>query len=95
MRIDTYNQVAQLYESHTMKKKQNADGVGKKLEKDQVSFSSMGQDMQIAKAALKKVSDVREDKVASLKQRIAEGTYYVSPEAFADKMIAAYNEKAI
>ena len=60
--------------------------------RDTVSFSSIGKDIQIAKQAVNAVPDVREDKVASLKAAIKNGTYDVSGEAFADKLLAKYNE---
>jgi len=51
--------------------------------------------MQTAKTALKNVPDVREDKVKALKESIANGTYQVSAESFADKLMAAFDEKSI
>ena len=51
--------------------------------------------MQIAKAALSSVPDVREDRIKALKESIANGTYQVSAENFADKILAAYDEKSI
>ena len=51
--------------------------------------------MQIAKTALKEVPDVRQDKVSALKASIANGTYQVSAEDFADKLLAAYDERSI
>ena len=53
------------------------------------------EDMQIAKTALKEVPDVRQDRVSALKASIANGTYQVSAEDFADKLLAAYDEKSI
>ena len=51
--------------------------------------------MQIAKNALKNVPDIREDKVNELSAKMANGTYQVSPESFADKLIAAFEAKSI
>ncbi|MCM1497408.1 MAG: flagellar biosynthesis anti-sigma factor FlgM [Clostridium sp.] len=95
MRIGSYNQIAQVYGNKPVKKGYNADDVNVSSTMDQVSFSTVGKDMQIAKTALKAVPDVREDKVNALKESIANGTYQVSAESFADKLMTAFSEKAI
>lgn len=95
MRIGTYNQVAQVYGSQSVKKSYNASTIGATSTRDKVSFSTVGKDMQVAKTALASVPDIREDKVNALKERIANGTYNVSPESFADKLMAAFDAKSI
>ena len=47
----------------------------------------MGKDYQIAKNAVAAAPDVREDKVNAIKQALASGTYNVSMEEVADKLI--------
>lgn len=95
MRIGSYNQVAQVYGNQSVKKSYNSSTIGATSTMDQVSFSTVGKDMQVAKSALAEVPDVREDKVNALKESIANGTYQVSAESFADKLLAAFNEKSI
>ena len=95
MRVGAYNQVSQVYGSQKISKTYNQSAIGSTSTLDKVSFSGVGKDMQIAKAALNNVPDVREDKVAALKASIADGSYSVSPESFADKLIAAYQAKSI
>lgn len=95
MRIGSYNQIAQVYGGQSVKKGYNSGAVDTASVMDQVSFSTVGKDMQIAKNALKSVPDVREDRVRALKESIANGTYQVDAESFADKILAAFNEKAI
>ncbi|MGN0154383.1 MAG: flagellar biosynthesis anti-sigma factor FlgM [Lachnospiraceae bacterium] len=95
MRIGAYNQVAQVYGNQPVKKSYNQGAVGAASGLDQVSFSTVGKDMQIAKTALSSVPDVREDRVQALKESIANGTYQVSAESFADKLLAAFDEKSI
>lgn len=88
MRIDAYNQINSYYKQTTRKaaaKNSYSQGTT-----DQVSFSSIGRDMQTAKSALAGTADVRADKVADLKARIEAGTYNVSGESFADKILSAY-----
>lgn len=95
MRIGAYNQVAQLYGNQSVKKDYNTNGAKTASTMDQVSFSSMGRDMQVARTALSSVPDVREDRVNELKASIANGTYHVSAEDFAEKVLAAFDEKFI
>ena len=57
---------------------------------DQVQISSMGKDFQTAKTAVANSPDVREELVASLKERIKNGTYEVNGGDFADKLLEAY-----
>ena len=89
MRIDSYNQIAQVYGvQNTMKtaKTQNVSGL-----RDQVSISQAGRDYQVAKNAVSEASDIREDKVAQLKSMIDAGTYSVEAGDFASKLLEKYN----
>lgn len=95
MRIDAYNQINQLYGTSKTRKTGKAGYAGSVNTTDQVSFSSIGKDMQIAKAALAKAPDVREDKVNALKTAIDNGTYNVSNESFAEKLMSAYAERTM
>jgi len=85
MRIEAYNQVQQIYSNSKVNKAQ----APKKTNdvRDTVSFSSIGKDIQIAKQAVSEVPNVREDLVASIKAAVKNGTYDVSNEAFADKLL--------
>ena len=95
MRISAYNQVAQVYGKQSVKKSYNSGAIGITSAIDRVSLSATGRDMQVANAALSSVPDVREEKVQELKASIANGTYQVSAESFADKLMAAFDEKSI
>ncbi|MBE5837111.1 MULTISPECIES: flagellar biosynthesis anti-sigma factor FlgM [unclassified Butyrivibrio] len=90
MRIDAYSQVQQIYSTS----KVNKTTATKKTEgaRDTVSFSSIGKEIQVAKQAVNAAPDVREDKVQALKAAIKNGTYDVSGEAFADKLLAKFDE---
>jgi flagellar biosynthesis anti-sigma factor FlgM len=50
---------------------------------DSVTLSDRAKELQAAQKAVRAASDVREDKVADLKRRIAEGTYQVPAETLA------------
>ena len=82
MRVEAYNQVAQLY---NREKKQMSTG------RDEVQISSMGRDYQIAKQAVADASDIREDRVAQLKERLDSGNYNVDMNDFANKLLEKYN----
>ncbi len=90
MRIDAYNQIAQIYNATSVKRTNGASSVASA--KDQVTISRAGQDYQIAKQAVSQASDIREDKVASIKSQIAAGTYSVDTSDFADKLLQKFNE---
>lgn len=89
MRIDAYNQIAQLYgasKNTRMQRVQNTAQVS-----DEVSISQAGRDYQVAKKAVSEASDIREDKVAQLKSMIDSGNYEVSGDDFASKLLEKYN----
>jgi len=92
MRIEAYSQVQQIYTNNKVSRPQAAKKTGDI--RDTVSFSSIGKDIQVAKQAVNAAPDVREDVVAKLKSAIKNGTYDVSGEAFADKLLAKYEEFA-
>ena len=87
MRIDAYAQVQQLYQT---KKAQKAEPAKKGGFSDQLQISNMGKDLQVAKSAVAQAPDVRADVVASLKEQINNGTYQVSGESFAEKVLEKY-----
>ena len=88
MRIEAYTQVQQLYSSSKVSREQN---IQKKGQTDQVQISSKGLDLQTATAAVKGASDIRYDVVEPLKKAIANGTYNVSGESFAEKLLEKYD----
>ncbi|MDR0964158.1 MAG: flagellar biosynthesis anti-sigma factor FlgM [Clostridium sp.] len=87
MRIEAYTQVQQAYQTRKMAKpgKTTAPSVS-----DQLQISQAGKDIQTAKQAISVSPDVREDLVAPIKEQIQKGTYHVTPESFAQKLLDAY-----
>lgn len=87
MRIEAYTQVQQVYNTSKTPKsfKLNAASV-----RDAVQISQMGKDIQNGKQAVANTPDVREEIVAPLKASIQDGTYNVSAESFADKLLEQY-----
>ncbi len=85
MRIDAINRVSQLYQANSTKRVAKAGSVERF---DSVQISQMGKDYQVAKAAVAATPDVRTDLVNDIKQRMQDGTYDVSMEMLADKLLA-------
>ena len=89
MRIDAYNQVAQLYKTTKAGKVTAASTVA--AARDEVQISSFGRDLKLAKQAVQDSSDIRADRVAELKARVNAGNYSVDNGDFASKLMAKYN----
>ena len=87
MRIEAYTQVQQMYSA---KKAANVKSKSNVSRSDQVQISSIGKDIQNAKQAVAGASDIREDVIAPIKAKIQAGTYEVSAESFADKLMSKY-----
>ena len=90
MRIEAYNQVAALYQANKTSRTSATKNVS--APRDQVHISSAGRDFQIAKQAVANASDIREDKVAELKNKVDSGNYQVDAGDFASKLLEKYNE---
>lgn len=94
MRIDAYNAINQLYqlnnESGTKSAKQE-----KSSSRDAFDISQLGRDLQTAKPAVKSAADIREDKIAAIKAGMASGTYNVSAEEIADKLVKGFFDTEI
>ncbi|MCQ2549683.1 MAG: flagellar biosynthesis anti-sigma factor FlgM [Lachnospiraceae bacterium] len=91
--MGTLQQVQQLYNSQT-----NASKTQKEKKTgfmDQLQISSAGKDIQAAKQAVNDAPDIREDVVASIKERIQNGTYSVDAGSFADRLFEKYNNSGM
>ena len=95
MRIGTYNMVNQIYGAKSTKKSSSVGGTNYASFKDEVSFSSLGKDMQVAKNALASTPDVREARISELKAKVSNGTYEVSNDDFASKLMEKFAAKTI
>lgn len=89
MRVEAYNQVAQIYKANRAGKTQSAGTISSG--RDEVQISSFGRDYQIAKQAVAEAPDIREDKVAELKAKVTSGNYTVDNGDFASKLLEKYN----
>ena len=93
MRIDAYNQVAQLYNVQQSKIKNSKVQDRYAMGTDQLSLSKAGRDYQVAKQAVAEASDVREETVARLKSQVDAGTYSVDSASFANKLLEKYQNR--
>ena len=59
---------------------------------DQLQISSLGKDIQTVKQAVANTSDIRENLTAPIKAAIQNGTYEVSGDNFADRLLKKYDE---
>ncbi len=102
MRVNTSNSPVQANESSSLKKSEQASkaGVAKKSENAEKaagsaaaseavksSISERGKEFSKAKEVAANTPDVREEKIAELKKRIAAGKYKVDTEAVADRLV--------
>lgn len=89
MRIEAYTQVQQLYNSSkTAQNQKTAKAKGT----DKVQISSTGKDYQTARSAVMSTPDIREEITAPIKEKIQNGTYSVSNDSFAEKLLQNYDE---
>lgn len=89
MRVEAYSQVQQLYQSQKTIKEQQINST---LKSDKLQISSFGKEIQIAKAAIAGSPDIREELTAPIKEKIANGTYEVDTNSFAEKLLQKYEE---
>lgn len=89
MRIEAYSQVMQAYQTKKASVPQNTRTTGLR---DQINISNVGKDIHTGKQAVSKVPDVREDLVNDIKARMSAGTYNVTLEQLADKMVQKFEE---
>lgn len=90
MRIDALNNINHIYKANPSYKTKEA---AKAYDSDKLELSQAGRDYQTAKNAVAEAPDVREDLIADIKARLANGTYFVSAEDFADKIVEGYTSE--
>ena len=89
MRIQSYIQVQQMYNTQKPNRTQKSTQTSFS---DKLQISTLGKDIQTAKMALANTSDIREDRIADIKSAIQDGSYEVSSESFADKLLERYSQ---
>ncbi|MBR6390172.1 MAG: flagellar biosynthesis anti-sigma factor FlgM [Lachnospiraceae bacterium] len=94
MRIDAYNQIQAVYQAQAARKPQATAKTGTSFV-DKLQLSSIGKDIQTAKQAVANAPDIRPEVTEPIKAQIAAGTYNVSAESFADKLLEKYQASII
>ena len=90
MRIEAYNAVSQIYSA---KKPGQVNKTNTSYGRDQVQISSLGKDFQTVKQAVANSSDIRSEVTEPIKAAIKNGTYNVSNDDFAAKLIEKFEGK--
>jgi negative regulator of flagellin synthesis FlgM len=85
MRINGVNNVDQVYKTKKANKAYHTQGV--ESNKDVVTLSNFAKDLSVAKKAVDQTSDVRMERVNSLKAQIEAGEYNISASQIAEKML--------
>ncbi|NIM06526.1 MAG: flagellar biosynthesis anti-sigma factor FlgM [Armatimonadetes bacterium] len=89
MHIST-EQIGRILESHFNKierasaNKPPAPG----LKSDQATFSAKAEEIDLAMRVIARLPDVRADRVAELRSQIAKGTFRISSDTIAEKILA-------
>lgn len=93
MKIDAYNRVSKIYEAQNVSKVKNVKEVTAK--QDEVEISKVGRDISVAREAVKKTPDIRQDKVNNIIERMESGTYDIDAKEVANKIVDKYFDKFI
>lgn len=87
------NEIYKITAADNMKKTQ---GIKKSdVKSDEISISNRAKEYQLAMKALKNVPDIREEKVASVKEKMNRGAYDVIDEEMVDQFIDRYFDQKI
>ena len=85
MRIEAYNQISQIYGANKVRKTTQPQKTA--AASDSFQVSSFGKTLQTAKQAVSEAPDIREEKVAPIREAIQNGTYNVSSGDFASRLM--------
>jgi negative regulator of flagellin synthesis FlgM len=92
MKITRVNQILEVYNTNRVQK---TGKTNRTMGKDVFALSEEGKDFQTALSALSKVPDIRYEKVQEIKQKLQSGTYNISAQELADKMVESAFDKKI
>lgn len=84
MRIDAFNKISELYKANSVKRTTKVQSTGFS---DVFEISQAGRDYNTAKQIVANTPDVRETKLADIKQRMEAGAYHVRLEDVAEKIL--------
>jgi negative regulator of flagellin synthesis FlgM len=94
MKIDNQNTISgiSLYQKDPLSGKEDAGrqtGKTSGQEFDRVELSTRKDEVEKLEKAINELPDVRSEKVASLRQQIADGTYHIESTKVAEKILAS------
>lgn len=84
MRIDAFNKINEIYKASSVKNTSKVKGGNFS---DMLEISQTGKDYQVAKQIVARTPDIRESKVNDIKARMDAGTYQITIEDVAKKLI--------
>ncbi len=87
IRVDAYSQIQNLYNVSKPAGNRGSAKTAAPDFKDRLNISGQGKDLQVAKQAVAAAPDIREDRVAALKSAYQSGSYNISANAVADKIL--------
>ena len=94
MRIDAYSQIQQVYGASKVNKASKPQRTSASAGSDSFKISAFGKELQMAKQAVNEAPDIREDVTGPIKSAIKNGTYNVSGEDFANKLLEKLGSSA-
>lgn len=84
MRVDAYNKINQMYQTNKSKK---TTTLKKGNEKDSLEISKNGQSYNYIKQVVGSTPDIREDIVSRIKNELVSGTYNISDNDLAERIL--------
>ena len=86
MKINNFNAINKIYRSNSTSAMRRVDSA--QSFSDRLEFSKTAKSYTVANSAVSSAPDVRLDKVNAIKAQMAAGTYNVSAEDVADKILS-------
>lgn len=84
MRINKVNNILQVYNKN---KGVNKVKESTKSKEDQINISNEAKEIQFALSKIKDVKEIRTEKVEEIREKISTGTYEISGEKIAEKIL--------
>lgn len=85
MRINSIGKIGSVMKTYEVTRSKKSEK--SYMKKDEVLISEFGKEYQIALKELKKLPDVREEKVSKIKESIENGSYKIDFDKLAESMI--------
>lgn len=87
MRILSSNSAVKMVNTYKNSSSKSGEKAKLGMSRDRIEISSQARDMQIAFQSLNHVSDIREEKVTAIIEKIQAGNYEINSSVIAKKMI--------